>query len=334
MVTTLADIAQHVGVDVSTVSIVLNDRPKAQRLLKETRQRILDAARELNYQSSFTARALASGKTSTLALVCGGIDNPYFAQIASTALEQAAKLGYHLLINAVRWEQEEERRGVQMLLSRQVDGMLLHTGCLNDDSPLLKQLIKDNYPIVMLNLPKRYQHVSEVYSDFYPGLLAAVTHLKALGHQQVHFVEYLRMKHQPVAPKSVTFDKVCRELGVKASVSYCDLSTEACMEKGRQLAESPHQAVIAYSDNATIGIINGLLELGRDVPGDMDVIGMDGTRWSEQYNPSLACVVQDDVQLISQSLEILLAKIKNPQMPCSHVAVPTSFRMGRSVGMG
>lgn len=334
MAVTLADIATRVGVDVSTVSIVLNDRPKAQKLLKETRQRILNAALEMNYRSSFTAKALASGKTSTLGLVCGGIDKPYFAELASTALEQAAQLGYHMLISVVRWEQEEERKSLQMLLSRQVDGVLLHTGCLSEKSELCQQLEKSNYPIVMLNLPQRYRHVSEVYSDFTPGMIDAITHLKSLGHEQIHMVEYTRMQTQSVAPKTVAFYKSCEKLNVKPSVSYCDLDMKDCVKTGRRLAKSSHQALIVYSDDAAIGVINGLLELGRDVPGDIDVMGIDGTQWSQMYNPSLACIAQDSKQLIAHSLDILLKKIKNPKTRCSHITVPTYFRMGRSVGIG
>ena len=333
MAVTLADIASRVGVDVSTVSIVLNDRPKAQKLLKETRQRILDTARELNYRSSFTAKALASGKTSTLGLICGGIDKPYFAELASNALQQAAQFGYHLLISVVRWEQEEERKSLQMLLSRQVDGVLLHTGCLSENSELYQQLEKSNYPIVMLNLPQRYRHVSEVYSDFNPGMIDAITHLKSLGHEQIHLVEYARMQPPAVAPKTLAFYAACKKLNVKPSVSYCDLDMKGCVQAGKQLAKSPHQALIVYSDDAAIGIINGLLELGRDVPGDVDVVGIDGTQWSQMYNPSLACIAQDSKQLIAQSLDILLEKIKNPKSRCSHVTIPTFFRMGRSVGI-
>ena len=106
---TLSDIARQVGVSKSLVSMYLNNHQLSSKIAAETKRKIDQAVKELDYKPSFAARALSNGKTRTIGMVCGGIKNPYFANLVEDAQEQAVRKGYQLLLGLTRWIPEEEK---------------------------------------------------------------------------------------------------------------------------------------------------------------------------------------------------------------------------------
>ena len=98
----------------------MNNHKLSSKIAAETKSRIDVAVKELDYRPSFTARALSNGKTRTIGIVCGGIKNPYFANLVEDALDEAAKHGYQLILGLTRWIPEEEENTVKNLLNRQI----------------------------------------------------------------------------------------------------------------------------------------------------------------------------------------------------------------------
>lgn len=99
---TLNDVAKAANVSASLVSMHLNGHPLAKRIAEETKRRIDEAVRRLDYHPSAAARALSTGRSSLLGLVVGEISNAYFSHFAETALEEAAGSGYQLVIAVER----------------------------------------------------------------------------------------------------------------------------------------------------------------------------------------------------------------------------------------
>jgi LacI family transcriptional regulator len=188
MSVTLLDIAKQAGVSRATAGWVLSGRSKEFRISGETQERILKISRELNYRPSFSARALANGKTFSLGLICGDIHTPYYAELASKALHFADARGYHLLVSLTEWDFQKEVNCLEMFLGGKVDGVVMVAGGLQPGTPQYDYVVREKFPMVLINA--RIEGLSNVYSDFQPGMDQAVRHLKSKGHRRIQFHGY------------------------------------------------------------------------------------------------------------------------------------------------
>ncbi len=182
------DIAKRVGVSKSLVSMYLNNHRLSSKIAADTKSRIDLAVKELDYRPSFTARALSNGKTRTIGIVCGGIKNPYFANLVEDALEEASKLGYQLLLGLTRWVPEEEENAVRNLLSRQIDGLIC---CIHpeENSKTYELFRQSRIPIIRLSPSNDFPSVCV---DGRGAMNEAVSFLAAHGHSRICGVFYDR----------------------------------------------------------------------------------------------------------------------------------------------
>ena len=204
---TLKSIAEKAGVSKSLVSMHLNGHPLAARIAKDTRRRIDEAVVALDYHPSFTARALSKGKTKTLGLLLGGIANEYFSHLAEAALDEADANGYQLLVSLTKWDAKAETRCLETLLARQVDGVLMATGC----PPR-----KGNCPLLFVD--QEAHGFPCVANDVAEAVACAVKALAARGHSRISGL--FRADDQWLKP----FQDACRREGVSAEVLPYDIS--------------------------------------------------------------------------------------------------------------
>ncbi len=183
---TLNDIAKRVGVSKSLVSMYLNNHKLSSKIAAETKSRIDVAVKELDYRPSFTARALSNGKTRTIGIVCGGIKNPYFANLVEDALDEAAKHGYQLILGLTRRIPEEEEKTVKNLLNRQIDGLIC---CIHpeENSKTYTMFRQSRIPIIRLSPSKDFPTVC---ADGNEAMEKAVAFLAERGHSRICGVFY------------------------------------------------------------------------------------------------------------------------------------------------
>src|SRR5690606_23589525 len=122
---TLQDIAKRTHTSVSTVSRVLSGGSLAQRISAATRQRVLDAAREMGYRPNLVARSLRTRQSKTIALLVSDIANPWFGQIASLIEQSLHRHGYSLLLCNSGEDAEMEREYLELLPQRGIDGLIV-----------------------------------------------------------------------------------------------------------------------------------------------------------------------------------------------------------------
>ena len=201
---TLSDIAKQVGVSKSLVSMYLNNHRLSRKIAAETKRKIDQAVRELDYRPSFTARALSNGKTRTIGMICGGIKNPYFANLVEDALEETARKGYQLLLGLTRWIPEEEEKSIKNLLNRQIDGLIccVHPEESSGTSELLRQ---SRIPIIRLSPSDDFPSICSDGSD---AMERAVSFLTARGHTRIGGVFYERSEWPEF------FTEACRKFAI------------------------------------------------------------------------------------------------------------------------
>lgn len=315
---TITDIANEAGVNKSTVSIVLNDKPLAKRVADATKKRIFAAAEKLDYQPSLMAQSLASGKTNTIGIVLGGIGTPYGAEMAAAALEAADARGKQLLISVTKWDPAKELACLDNLMQRQVDGIIFHPEALTEGSDIYNKLIKRQFPMVLYDY--ELPGMSAVISDLKPGMTEAMALLKGSHHETVGFAY---TEAQPT--------KKLDAFGDSAAASGLAQFTFGGSEQEitDYIAEN-HDACKAWilsSDKDAQVVMNLLAKHELRVPDDLDVISIDGTDWGAFNTPALTSIKQDAAMLMKHAVDLIL----NNGSKTETIYVPTSLIVRDSV---
>ncbi len=324
MAVTINDVAKKAGVNKTTVSLVLNGKSSSARIALGTQKRILEVAKDLDYRPSFSARALAMGRTFSLGMVCGDIHSPHFAELCTLFMHEATKRGYQLLLSATEWNYERELECLESLMDRGVDGILMHSAALTTDTVQYKRIVKQNFPIVMFDA--RVEHLNTVYVDWSLGVKEAVEYLSTKGCRNAL---YIRQVGSPIEYdlKYCSAVGTCEDCGIEISTVECKVEVDRAREVATELADSGNlpDAIIALSDYMAMGVIRGLRDKGVSVPDDVMVVGMDGTNYGQLYCPSISSVAQDRRGIVDNSLNLLEKMIDGDSGEPEHIGVPTHF---------
>lgn len=316
---TAKDVALRAGVSPTTVSYVLND-VKAANISDETRQRVLDAAEELEYVPDAAARALRSGRTQTIGLILPP-SQPYpqanasHLRIIQGLLEVAQQFGVRLIVDVVPEAQNDEAY-LNLALNKRIDGLILSD--LRIDDRALTKLANDKFPIVLLGrLPK--SKVSSVEFDNRSGAQAAVDHLGRQGHRQIALIahgpstitgvqERIRGYRDALAAHGIAFDE--------GLVRYGGYSAESGFTAATSLLTSgrPFTGLFVTADEVALGVLSALHKRGVSVPDAIAVVGFDDSPMARFTIPPLTTVRLPFEEMGRQAgrmlLDLIFGKIK------------------------
>ncbi|QCB95695.1 LacI family transcriptional regulator [Arthrobacter sp. PAMC25564] len=294
---TIYDIARVAGVNPSTVSRALS---KPGRVSAKTQRLIEDAAAELNYHVNPFARALPTGRTSTLGLIVADITNPTFFDIIRGAGATAALRDYTLILADSAESAVTEVTAARRMMAA-ADGLILASPRMDDDE--IRELGLDK-PVVVIN--REVQGVPSVVPDVNKGIGEAVRSLAANGHRKVAFVAGPRQSWMSAR----------RWEGVQAACEWSRLeavrveSSKPTVDGGRQAARdvlaSGATAVLAYNDLLAIGLMQELQAAGVAVPDDISIVGFDDIFGADFTTPPLTTVRSPLGECGSAAVTILL----------------------------
>lgn len=320
---TLNDIAVTVGVAPMTVSRVLNQNGYVS---SETRDRVLNAVKEMNYRRNGLARNLKRQRTDTIGLVLGDISNPYSTELAR-AVRQAATAGnYNLFICISEHSAEEDIAAFESLTSHSVDGLIVATRANDAGDEYLKSIVESNVPVVVIGRDFYHEKIDYISADNLDGGFEATQHLIDLGHTRIGFIGatldngsklkrlqgYLNAleKHRiEVDERLVTG----RREAISGVPGY---STEKIGYEGmKRLLSLPNRptAVFARNDFTAIGAMTAIKESNLRIPQDVAIIGFDDIPLAVHMSPSLSTVRQP-MRLQGQiAADLLLRRIENEE---------------------
>lgn len=281
---TLKDVARVAGVSHQTVSRAINDKGEID---PQTRQRVLDAARELRYRPSRFARGLVRPDVVTVGLIVPDVVNPFFPELIAGVIEAAAHQRWQVVVGSTQNDRDAELALVRSL-GRQVDaliGFLTHT-----DAELAPYV--EGVPLVVMGRQQSRTVHGAVDIDVESGVRQAVKHLVDRGHRRIGMIDC----PGPCAPdRQVPFLAVAAELGLPLDGSWvvgCEQSMaagDAAFERLRA-AHPDLSAVFAFNDLVAIGAFTATRRLGLAVPADCALLGFDGLSIGELLDPPLSTV--------------------------------------------
>ncbi len=331
---TIKEVADRADVSPSTVSRVINDNSQ---ITEETRQRVLKAIEELDYQPNILARNLVNQKSNNIGLVIPysaeeTFADPFYTEVLRGIGAVNQTRDYSLLLINYDDETEEMQEALQAVRGQQVAGLLLMQAKKND--PLVNKLNELEFPFVIVGRPEDEENNYWVNNNNLQAGRKMVEYLIAEGHKNIGLV---------AGSKDYT---VCQDRweGYRQALEANDLSynqehvswvegaqTEIKQRTKKMLANYPEISALAGFDDLTAyWIMKAVWELDLKVPDDIAVVGFNNHPLSRLINPKLTTIDINIYQLGVQATKLLIDVIEDDQVEYTHEIIPTNLIVRQS----
>jgi DNA-binding LacI/PurR family transcriptional regulator len=283
----MQDVAAHAGVSVTTVSHVLNrTRPVA----KETQERVLRTARELNYYTNASARLLARGSSDTLGLIISDIENPFFAELIKSFEIECLAHGMDVLLATTNYDPVQARKAVRRMLESKVSGVAVMTSQLG--SSLIAELAVSGTSVVLLDGDSAGSYRSSAKVDYSPGATEAVQHLAGLGHRRFGFISGPINRTSALTYRDAVVSAIAQAGLPRPLVLETSNTPESGASSIREWLSNGllPSAVLCGNDLCAFGAMGAIFEAGLHVPAAVSVVGADDISFARFSNPPLTTV--------------------------------------------
>lgn len=326
---TIRDVAAKANVSSSTVSHVINNT----RFVSETTQaRVLEAMKELAYNPNRLARSLRvkGMQTNTIGLLIPDNANPLFAELLEGVESACFDADYNVILCISNDLAEKEMYYLNVLLGKQVDGIILvSSGSASESVELLKQ---NDCPVVLVD--REFENVDVVVVDNEGGGYLAVKHLIDLGHSRIGCISgpsqinpsALRCKgyHRALEDAKIIYDPTLLTQG--------DFRPHSGYLAAKELLSLPEPptAIFISNDMMAMGALCAINELGLSVPKNVSIVGFDDVSLASMMVPPLTTISQPTHELGSIAVEMLTKRIKEPSAQPNRMALKTSLVIRKS----
>lgn len=328
---TLSEVAERAGVSPSTVSRILNGTARVHEAKKA---KVREAIAALNFRPDPSARSLAGGRAMSIGVLTQFIDSPFYGEAMRGIEDVLLKDGYAPLFVSGHWNEKEEGRRIDMLQDRKVDGIIVLSGRLTDDT-LIE--IARSLPVVVTGRRLAAPNLYSTDFDNEEGARLAVRHLHSLGHTRVAFISG-PLDHADAERRLHGYRHEVSDLGMdddKTLVVYSDFQESGGYRAMTQLIQSgaAFSGVIAANDQMAYGARLALYRSGLRVPEDVSLVGFDDLQHSAFTLPPLTTVRQSIYQIGSRAafamLELLDGRTPATDQVPAELVVRESTRLCR-----
>lgn len=307
---TIKDVAKKAGVSITTVSRVLNNHPHVR---EETRQKVLDVLRELNYVPNANAGSLARKSTSIIAVLVPDITNTFFTTLLRGIEDKACENELLVILGNTDEDPSKEQIYIHKFLERRVDGLIVVP--VENRRKNLKIIQRHEIPFVLVDRRVEGVDTDFVGSDNYQGARLLVNHLIELGHRDIAmlsgpkevsvfrervegFLSAMRDKNIPVKPEFILYgQKPIKEIGYNLTCRLLSYKTRPT-------------AIFAANNSLAVGTVTALQQAGLNVPRDLSVTCFDDND-SNSFKPFFTSVIQPAYMMGYVAAEILIKRLKN-----------------------
>ena len=341
MAVTIYDIARKVGKSNCTVSRALNDHP---RIGAKTKDRILEAAKDLGYRPAHFARGLTSGKTRLIGVVIPDFRNPFYTDFLRAVEIDCSARGYSAIPMEYRLDNSRQRECLEKMLEFRCEGVITFF----QQAELFRDLIEDFWemqiPCIQTIGYITGKRMDRVYFKLADGVKKAVKHLAELGHRKIVLVDSEERRNSDSEGKLGCFGDAFKSAMLKCGFDYSTDDIVYSREKhlladGLAIAEMLIQsrpdatAAIARNDFLAMAILRKMLEHGRRVPEDFSIIGTDNTWLAESSAVPLTSIDTNLPRLVEATTEIMFSRIEMDQWDDGReIPVDVGLQVRRSTG--
>ena len=321
---TIVDVASEAGVSFGTVSRVINNDVHVK---DETRKRVLDTMRRLNFVANRQARSLAGGKTNTLGLLVPDLGTGYIGEIIRGIDAVIGEASFDLMLYTTHRKATKEVNYVNNLIHGMVDGLIL----VLPRNPIdyVELLSSQNFPFVLIDHQGTGENCPAIGSTNWQGAYYATNYLIQLGHRRIGFITgWLdlgcaidRLEGYKAALKN---NKIPLNNDLIFEATFAQLDGYEGTKKFLDLKKPP-TAIFASNDVMAIAAMDAVRERGLRIPEDISIIGFDDVPQASLVRPSLTTVRQPLEQMGRTAAQILLDILRNPNHSHQRIELPTEL---------
>ena len=321
----LKDIAHDLNLSVVTVSKVLRDHPD---IGPETRERVLQRMKELNYRPNLAARALVTGRTCAVGLVVPDLVHPFFGEVAKALSGALSHKGYSLVLSSSDDDPALEEQQIEQMLARRVDVLVVASTQLHGSA--FRRIQDQKIPVILID--RKFDDVDTHFvgvDDVEVGRIAT-EHLLAVGCRRLAHIggpevstamgrlrgyrEVLARHKIPVTPETIFL----REHGDDAG----SLSGYRTMKQLLALKPRP-DGIFCYNDPTATGAMKAVLEAGLRIPRDVAIVGCGNVTYAEYLRIPLTSVDQQSAEIGKRAAHLALSVLASqPSRPKQIMLAP------------
>ncbi|WP_299064159.1 LacI family DNA-binding transcriptional regulator [uncultured Polaribacter sp.] len=312
---TLKQIAEELGISITTVSKALKDYPDVS---KKTRKRVREKAALLNYKPNSFAVNLRTKESKTIGLIIPVVVHHFFSSVIKGIIAQAEKKGYLVIILQSNESYELEQKQIDLLLRKRVDGILISLANETSDFTHLNQVVNQQTPLVMFDKIAKIVKCSKVIIDDRKAAYTATQHLIDIGCKKIaHF-------RGPLLPQNsidryLGYKKALLDNGLEfdASLVYTcecgDMSFEEGKTNAKQLLKDHDDVdgIFINTDLVAIGAMTEFTAQGIKIPQDINIVGFSNWFMASVISPSLTTINQPGLEMGKKAFKLLYKEIKN-----------------------
>jgi len=324
---TVSDVASAARVSKATAARALGDYGAVSDAVRD---RVQKAAEELGYRPNALARTMSTGRSHTIGIVIGDIENPYFAQATRAAADVAAAAGYDVILSNSDEEPDREAQAVAVQLAKRVDGLLVApASSLAPDT--LQPVLDAARPLVLFDRAVPSLDVDTVITANRSGARRLTPLLLAAGHRRIAFVSTLAhaggyrlgevLASSSVAERVQGFTETLAEAGIEHPERFVHLNAK---EHGVEelvvrllRAEEPPTAIIASDSLVALAAFRAARRLGIPIPGRLSLVAFDDADWTGLTTPGITVMAQPIHEIGAEAARALLRRIGGDGSPAA-----------------
>ncbi len=307
----LKELAAHLGLSPTSLSIVLNNAPAASAIPQETKDRIFEAAEKYNYRPNYFARSLRAQRSFTFGVLVPELSDGYSAMVLNGVEAVLSKEGFFYLTASHLHREDLLEHHPKMLLERQVEGIIAVD---------TKIRFQTSLPVVSVSGHDAIEGVTNVVLNHQHAAELAVGHLSTLGHRKIAFIKGQDFSSdtevrwetimEAASRRGIKLDKnlIAQLEGDIPSPEIGYIAAQKILSKKKNFT-----ALFAFNDISAIGAIRALQEAGLRVPEDVSVLGFDDIYAAAFHNPALTTIRQPLFEMGSLAAKTLLERVAKNQ---------------------
>ncbi|WP_024833666.1 LacI family DNA-binding transcriptional regulator [Ruminiclostridium josui] len=327
------DIARMAGVSKTTVSRVINNQPGVR---EETRIKVQEAIKKLNYVPNHVARSLVSRKTGVIGVVLNEFNASVYLKLANHLEKYAAQYNYNVVFCSSNDNYDSKSRYVQYFTGGAADGLILF-GSDSRDRELVKQVLKTGFPLVLIENHFNNIKVNNIIIDNFSGAVNIVNYLVELGHRKIAHITGNK-NHKVTLERLNGYIKALDKNGIDYNKEYV-IHTDSGEQSGYKSADKllrlkePPTAIFTFNDIQGYEVIQRASELGISVPQDLSVVGFDNIYDILKFIPSnirLTSMKQPMDKVAEAAIRLMMTNIDNINAQPQIISFETEIFHGTS----
>ncbi len=328
---TLTIMAETLGLSIGTVSKALNDYSDVSQ---KTKDKVLRLAESLNYKPNSYAQSLRNQESKTIGLLVPEIVHHFFSNIIHGAVETAEEHGYVVIILESKESYEVEKKQLQLLLDRNVDGILMSLADNTVNYKHIGAIINDGTPVTLYDKITKSIETHKVLINDQKAAYDATTHLidsgcKCIAHirgplKPQTTIDRLKGYRKALEDHNLPYDK-------NRVFESCNFSFEDGKSIAKQITENfpDVDGIFAFTDLLATGALVELKQRGKKIPEDISIIGFSNWFLTEITTPKLSTVNQSGYDMGKEAVILLLEEIGNRKnnLPFNYktIEIPTEL---------